>query len=258
MDDLTAVLDDLITANRILAHEKVLDSFGHVSVRHPEKPDRFFLSRARAPQLVGLDDLMEFRLDGASVGAEPGKPYSERFIHAALYEARPDVNAVVHNHSPSVIPFSVTKRKMRPIMHMCAPIGGDIPTWDIRDRFGDRTNLLVTDLAMARDFAQCLGQRTVALMRGHGSTVVGRSLREVVFTSVYMELNASLLMQSLALGEGEVTYLSDGEIEAITKARAGFSFERGWENWCNRVGRPYIPKEWTAGEGFSRTDGDLR
>src|SRR5690242_18240963 len=113
MDDLAPLLEDLITANRILAHEKVLDSFGHVSIRHPGKPDRFFLSRARAPQMVGLDDLMEFRLDGVSVGPEPGKPYSERFIHAALYEARPDVNAVVHNHSPSVIPFSVTKRKMR-------------------------------------------------------------------------------------------------------------------------------------------------
>jgi len=259
MDDLTPVLEDLITANRILAHEKVLDSFGHVSIRHPQKPDRFLLSRARAPQMVQADDIMEFTLDGTSVGREPGKPYSERFIHAALYEARPEVNAVVHNHSPSVIPFSVTNKcRMRPIMHMCAPIGGDIPTWDIRDKFGDRTNLLVTDLAMARDLAKCLGQNTVALMRGHGSTVVARDLREVVFTSVYMELNANLLMQSLTLGEGEVTYLSDGEIEAITKGRAGFTFERGWENWCNKVGRAYVAREWVAGEGFSRTDGNFR
>jgi ribulose-5-phosphate 4-epimerase/fuculose-1-phosphate aldolase len=259
MNELTPVLEDLITANRILAHEKVLDSFGHVSIRHPQKPDRFFLSRARAPQMVQVEDIMEFTLDGVSVGREPGKPYSERFIHAALYEARPEVNAVVHNHSPSVIPFSVTKTcRMRPIMHMCAPIGSDIPTWDIRDKFGDRTNLLVTDLAMARDLAKCLGQNTVALMRGHGSTVVARDLREVVFTSVYMELNANLLMQSLTLGEGEVTYLSDGEIAAITKGRAGFTFERGWENWCNRVGRPYVAREWVAGEGFSRTDGNFR
>ena len=259
MDELASVLEDLITANRILAHENVLDSFGHVSIRHPHRPDRFLLSRARAPQMVEVADIMEFRLDGVSVGPEPGKPYSERFIHAALYEARPDVNAVVHNHSPSVIPFSVTSKcRMRPIMHMCAPIGADIPTWDIRDKFGDRTNLLVTDLEMARDLAKCLDQNTVALMRGHGSTVVARGLREVVFTSVYMELNANLLMQSLTLGEGEVTYLSEGEIEAITKGRAGFTFERGWENWCNRVGRPYLAKEWTAGEGFSRTDGNFR
>ena len=252
MDDLALVLEDLITANRILANEKVLDSFGHVSIRHPHKQDTFFLSRARAPELVEINDIMEFRLDGVSVGREPGKPYSERFIHAALYEARPDVTSVVHNHSPSVIPFSVTKGKMRPIMHMCAPIGGHIPTWDIRDKFGDTTNLLVTELAMGRDLAKCLGENTVALMRGHGSTVVGHSLREAVFTSVYMEINANLLLQSLSLGE--VTYLSDGEIEAITKGRAGFTLERGWENWCRRVSRPYVPGKWNTGEGFSRTD----
>src|SRR3569833_718049 len=170
MDDLVPVLEDLITANRILAHEKALDSFGHVSIRHPGKPDRFFLSRACAPQMVQVDDIMEFTLDGTSVGREPGKPYSERFIHAALYEARPEVNAVVHNHSPSVIPFSVTKtRRMRPIMHMCAPINSDIPTWDIRDKFGDRTNLLVTEHTKTHDQTKSHKTNTVALMRGHGS-----------------------------------------------------------------------------------------
>jgi len=252
VDDLASILEELVTANRILAREGVLDSFGHVSLRHPLAPDRFLLSRARAPDMIVADDIMEFTLEGKSVGREPGKPYSERFIHAALYAARPDVMAVVHNHSPSVIPFSVTGKKMRPIMHMCAPIGNDIPNWDIRDKFGDKTNLLVTDMAMGRDLAQCLGHRTVALMRGHGSTVVGRSLREVVFTSVYMEINAGLLMQSLSLGD--VVYLSDGEIETITKARAGFTFERGWENWCHRAGRPYVAREWNMGEGFSRSD----
>jgi HCOMODA/2-hydroxy-3-carboxy-muconic semialdehyde decarboxylase len=252
MSDVRPVLEDLVTANRILANERVLESFGHVSIRHPEKPDRFFLSRARAPQLIQLEDIMEFTLDGRSVGAEPGKPYSERFIHGALYEARAGVGAVVHNHSPSVIPFSVTGRKMRPLMHMCAPIGGDIPCWDIRTKIGDRTNLLVTDMEIARDFARCLGPRTVALMRGHGSTVVGRSLREVVFTSVYMEINAD--MQIKALSMGEITYLSDGEIETIRKARGGFSFERGWENWCSRVGRPYVPGEMNMGEGYSSSD----
>lgn len=253
MSDAAPILEDLVTANRILANEGVLDSFGHASVRHPQAADRFLLSRARAPDMIEADDIMEFTLDGASVGREPGKPYAERFIHAALYAARPGVQAVVHNHSPSVIPFSVTNRKMRPIMHMCAPIGNDIPNWDIRDKFGDKTNLLVTDLEMGRDFAQCLGHRTVALMRGHGSTVVGRSLREVVFTSIYMEINAGLLIQSLSLGD--VVYLSDGEIETITKGRAGFTIERGWENWCHRAKRPYISGEWTTGKGFSRSDG---
>jgi ribulose-5-phosphate 4-epimerase/fuculose-1-phosphate aldolase len=236
VSDTAPILEDLVTANRILANEGVLDSFGHVSVRHPQAPDRFLLSRARAPDMIEVDDIMEFTLDGKSVGREPGKPYAERFIHAALYAARPDVQSVVHNHSPCVIPFSVTNRKMRPIMHMCAPIGNDIPNWDIRDKFGDKTNLLVTDMEMGRDFAQCLGHRTVALMRGHGSTVVGRSLREAVFTSIYMEVNAGLLIQSLSMGD--VVYLSDGEIETITKGRAGFTIERGWENWCTRANRP--------------------
>ena len=253
VSDTTPLLEDLVTANRILANERVLDSFGHASVRNPQAPDRFFLSRARAPDMIQVDDIMEFTFDGTSVGRPAGKPYAERFIHATIYEARPDVNAVIHNHSPSVIPFSVTNRKMRPIMHMCAPIGNDIPNWDIRAKFGDRTNLLVTDVAMGRDFAQCLGHRTVALMRGHGSTVVGRNLRETVFTAIYMEVNAGLLIQSLSIGD-DIVYLSDGEIETITKGRAGFTIERGWENWCNRAKRPYVSGEWTAGQGYSRTD----
>ena len=142
MNDMAPLFEDLVTANRILANERVLDSFGHVSVRHPQALDRFFLSRARAPDMIQVDDIMEFTLDGTSIGRQAGKPYAERFIHAGVYEARPDVTAVVHNHSPSVIPFSVTNRKMRPIMHMCAPIGNDIPNWDIRTKFGDKTNLL--------------------------------------------------------------------------------------------------------------------
>jgi ribulose-5-phosphate 4-epimerase/fuculose-1-phosphate aldolase len=245
------LIEELVTANHILARERVLDSFGHISARNPEKPDRYFLSRARAPELAENRDIMEFTLDGQSVGPQPGKPYSERFIHGAIYEARPDVMAVVHNHSPNVVPFTVTSRKMRPIMHMCAPIGCEIPNWDIRSKFGD-TNLLVTSMEMGRDFAETLGSHTVALMRGHGSTVVGRSVREVVFTSVYMEINAEMLIKALSMGD--VTYLSDGEVAAITKGRAGFTFERGWENWCRRVGRPYIPGNWGMGEGFSKSD----
>jgi len=251
MNALDELKEELVTANRILAHERVVDSFGHISARHPENAGRYLLSRARAPQLANVGDIMEFTLEGKSVGAEPGKPYSERFIHGAIYEVRPDVIAAVHNHSPNVVPFTVTDKKMRPIMHMCGPIGSEIPNWDIRTKFGD-TNLLVTSMEMARDFAQTLGSHTVALMRGHGSTVVGRSVREVVFTSVYMEINAEMLIKALSMGD--VTYLSDGEIAAITKGRAGFTFERGWENWCHRVGRPYVPHDWNTGEGFSKTD----
>jgi ribulose-5-phosphate 4-epimerase/fuculose-1-phosphate aldolase len=252
MTDLKAAKEELVTANRILANERVLDSFGHASIRHPSDPGRFLLSRARAPQIIDVPDIMEFTLEGKSVGPEPGKPYAERFIHGSIYEARPDVMAVVHNHSPNVVPFTVTKQRMRPLMHMCAPIGGDIPNWDIRTKFGDRTNLLVTNVDMGRDLAKCLGDRAVALMRGHGSVVVGRSLRDVVFTSIYMELNADMQLKAMAMGE--VTYLSDGEIEAISGGRSGFTLERGWENWCQRAGRPYVPKAWEMGAGYSRSD----
>jgi ribulose-5-phosphate 4-epimerase/fuculose-1-phosphate aldolase len=251
MTVLNDLVEELVTANHILARERVLDSFGHISARHPQRPDRYFLSRARAPELAESRDIMEFTLDGQVVGASAGKPYSERFIHGAIYEARPDVLAVVHNHSPNVVPFTVTDQPLRPIMHMCGPIGSTIPNWDIRERFGD-TNLLVTSMEMGRDFAATLGPHTVALMRGHGCSVVGRSVREVVFTSIYMELNAEMLIKALSMGE--VIYLSDDEIAAITKGRAGFTLERGWENWCRRVGRPYVARDWGMGEGFSKTD----
>jgi len=253
VSDLGQLKEDLVTANRILAHHDVVDSFGHVSVRHPERPDHFLLSRARAPNCIERDDIMEFTLEGKVVGPEPGKPYSERFIHGALYEARPEIMAVVHNHSPNVVPFTVVKKQcFCAIMHMAAPVGRDVPNWDIRDKFGDATNLLVTNMDMGRDLAKSLGSRTVALMRGHGCVVVGKSLREVVFTSIYTEINAQMLGKAVALGE--VTYLSDGEIAANTKGRAGFTLERGWENWCREVGRPYYPLAWEMGPGFSRTD----
>ncbi len=255
MADIAALKQELVTANRILAKENVLDSFGHITVRHPEKPNHFFMSRARAPEVLDEGDILEMTLEGVVVGPtpSPGKPYSERFIHGAIFEARPDVMAVVHNHSPSVIPFTVTGKKMRPIMHMCAPIGNDIPTWDIRTKFGD-TNLLVTNMDMGRDLAKALGPRTVSLMRGHGSVVVGKSIREVVFTSIYMEKNADMLIKALTIGGGEVMYLSDGEVEINTRGRAGFTLERGWENWCNKVERPYVSQDWDMGPGFSKTD----
>ncbi len=255
MPDMKLLLSDLVTANHILANENVLDSFGHVSIRHPDRPDRFIMSRARAPQRCELNDLMEFTLDGQVMGPTPapGKPYSERFIHGALYEARPEVNAVVHNHSVSVIPFSVVKgAKLRPLMHMAGPIGDDINVWDSSTKFGD-TNLLVTSMEMARDMAKTVGPRTVSLLRGHGCVVTALSLREVVFTSIYLEINAGIQMKALSIGN-EVQFLTPGEVSIITKGRSGFTFERGWENWCGRVDRPYYPQEMNMGEGFSQTD----
>ena len=253
--DLAQLKDDLVTANRILAANKVLDSFGHVAIRHPQRPEHFLLSRARAPECVESDDIMEFTHDGETVGRVGGKPYAERFIHGALFEARPEIMAVVHSHSPSVVPFSVQNRHpLRPILHMAATIGPAVPTWDIAEHFGV-TNLLVTSVEMGRDLAHTLGAGRSALMRGHGSVTVGTSLREAVFTAIYMELNADMLIKALALGGGEVRYLSDPEIVAIGKSRAGFTLERGWENWCRSAGRPYFPLSWEMGQGLSRTDG---
>ncbi len=229
-------VDELVTANRILAREGVVDSFGHVSIRHPDRPDRYLLSRARAPECIEADDVMEFTGDGAPVDAAGRKPYSERFIHGAVYDVRPDVQSVVHHHSPSVIPFSVTGARLSPVMHMCAGIGARIPTWDSRASFGD-TNLLVTNLAMAKELAAALGERPVVLMRGHGCVVAGASLREVVFNSIYLQLNADLQMKAHALGD--ITFLSAGEIAAVLSTRGSFTFERAWESWCRRAGRPY-------------------
>jgi ribulose-5-phosphate 4-epimerase/fuculose-1-phosphate aldolase len=236
MSALTLALDELVTANRILAREGVVDSFGHVSIRHPDRPDRYILSRARAPECIEVDDLMEFAVDGASVDHSDRRPYAERYIHAGVYEARPDVGAVVHHHSPSVIPFSVTAAPLAPVMHMCAGIGHSVPTWDSRTRFGD-TNLLVTNMEMARDLAAALGRRPAILMRGHGAVVAGSALREVVFNSIYLQLNADLQMK--AAGLGGVTFLSEGEIAAVLRTRGSFTFERAWEFWCRRAGRPY-------------------
>ncbi len=231
-----AALDELVTANRILAREGIVDAFGHVSIRHPLHPDRYCLSRARAPECIEPADIMEFTLDGVPIEPAGLKPYAERFIHGAVYEARAGVQAVVHNHSPGVIPFGITGTPLRPVMHMCASMGREVPVWDSRHRFGD-TNLLVTALPMARDLAAALGDRPVALMRGHGCVVAGGSLREVVFNAIYLEVNAGLQLR--AQGLGEITYLSDGEIEAILATRSSFTFERAWEYWCQRAGREY-------------------
>jgi HCOMODA/2-hydroxy-3-carboxy-muconic semialdehyde decarboxylase len=255
MADLAALVEDLVTANRILARERVIDSFGHVSFRHPDNPGHFLMSRARAPEQVETGDIITFTLEGKPVSPTPlpGKPYSERFIHGALYEARPEILAVVHNHSESVVPFSVLpKVKLRPLMHMAGSIGSDINIWDSRTKFGD-TNLLVTSIEMGRDMAKVVGNRPVSLLRGHGCVVVGKSIREVVFTSIYLEINARQQTAALSMGN-EVNFLSPGEVELISKGRAGFTLERGWENWCLRAGRSYIPGSKEMGEGFSRTD----
>jgi ribulose-5-phosphate 4-epimerase/fuculose-1-phosphate aldolase len=228
------LLEELVTANRILAREAVVDSFGHVSVRHPDRPDLYMLSRARAPDCIEPADIMEFTLEGEPIDARDRKPYLERFIHGAAYEARPDVQAVVHNHSPSVIPFGVTGTSLRPLLHMCASMGHHVPTWDSQDKFGD-TTLLVENMEMGRDLARGLGPGRTALMRGHGALVVGRTLREAVFIAIYVEVGAKLQMHSMAMGD--IKFLSDGEVEKIINRTGPYTLNRAWENWCRRAGR---------------------
>ena len=235
MADLEAQRQDLVTANRILAREGVVDAFGHVSIRHPERPGRYILSQSRAPELVAAGDLMEYTLEGEPL--EPrGRPmYAERPIHGAVYEARPDVQAVVHNHSPAVLPFSVTAAPLRPMFHLAAIIGEGLPVWDIRDNFGD-TSLLVTTMEQGRDLAACLGSGRAALMRGHGCVVAAGGLKEAVMAAIYLQVNAQLLLAALPLGD--VTYLSPGEIARMSQSQVRpTSLGRAWEYWAARAGR---------------------
>jgi HCOMODA/2-hydroxy-3-carboxy-muconic semialdehyde decarboxylase len=232
---MTELFKNLVAANRILAHEGVVDAYGHVSVRSAEAPDRFFMSRSRSPELVSIGDILEFGPDGEAIETNAPPVYGERYIHAAIYESRPDVAAVVHSHAYDLIPFSVTGIPLRPIFHSAARIGADVPVWDINKRFGD-TNFLVVDLEKGRDLARTLAGHRVVLMRGHGVTVVGTTLHNAVVTSIYAQVNARLQMLSMQMGS--VSYLTPGEVKIAgdmeSKGRLGA--DRTWEYLKQRAG----------------------
>jgi HCOMODA/2-hydroxy-3-carboxy-muconic semialdehyde decarboxylase len=235
MNDLDRALADLVIANRILSHENVVDAYGHVSVRHPEDPKRYLLARSLSPEMVQQADIMEFALDGTPLGGDGRQPYLERFIHGAVYEARPEVIAVVHAHAEDVLPFGITDAPLRPVIHSGSFMGAEVPVWDIRDKFGD-TNLLVTNMPQGRDLAVRLGGNNVALMRGHGFVAAARSLIEVVRMSVYVPRNARVQMAAMRLGA--VKPLSRGEIDARNAGYKPHSPEtwRAWEYWATRAG----------------------
>ena len=233
-DLVDAAVSRLVIANRILAREDVIDDFGHVSCRHPTRPDRFFLSRSRSPEIVSRDDIMEFDLDGELVSDDPRRPYAERFIHAAIYAARADVGAVAHHHARSVIPFSVTGVPLRPVFHMASVVGAEVPVWDSQPEFGD-TNMLVDSLEMGRSLARTLGSGRAALLRGHGAVCAAGDLRAICMVSIYMKENAELLLQSLPLGAP--AFLSEGEIEkASALLLSDMPLTRAWDYWCARAG----------------------
>lgn len=223
-------IQDLVDANRILFHQRIVDAFGHVSARHPERPDRFLMSRNLAPGQVTAADILEYRVDdGEAVMENPPRLYLERWIHSEIYKARPDVMAVVHSHSPAVLPFAVAKgARLVPVCHMCGFLGAGPETFEIRDVAGESSDLLIRSRELGAALARSLGAARVVLMRGHGSTVVAESVRVAVYRAVYTEVNAKLLLQALPLGE--VQALTPGEAEATRITNEG-QVDRPWNLW---------------------------
>jgi ribulose-5-phosphate 4-epimerase/fuculose-1-phosphate aldolase len=226
---LTSVLEDLVAANRILFRQGVVDGFGHVSARHPDRPDRFLLARSMAPAQVTLADILEFEFDGSPVDPAGPKPYLERFIHGEIYRARADVMAVVHSHSPSVVPFGVVPSvPLRPICHMSGFIGAAAPVFEIREAAGAASDMLIRTPGLGAALADKLGPAAVVLMRGHGSTVVGATVRQAVFRAVYTEVNAKLQAEALRLGPP--VFLTEGEAAAASATNDG-QIDRAWNLW---------------------------
>ncbi len=227
-----ALVDKLVLANRILYHQGIVDSFGHVSVRHDKAAGYFLLAHNMAPGLVRRADIVTFDLDGTALDAAGRRVYLERFIHGEIYRARQDVQSVVHSHSPSVIPFGVTQRPLRPVFHMSGFLAEGSALFEIREVAED-TEMLVSSGPLGAALAAALGSHSTVLMRGHGSTVVGVSLEQAVYRAIYAEVNARLQIQAIALGE--VTYLNAQEA-AKAAAVNDTQLARAWEFWQRAVG----------------------
>jgi HCOMODA/2-hydroxy-3-carboxy-muconic semialdehyde decarboxylase len=224
---------DLVTANHILFDQHVVDAFGHVSVRHDKRPDRFLLARSMAPALVTAADILEFDLDGNPLSADGRSVYLERFIHGEIFRARPDVGAIVHSHSHAVIPFGVVRsHRLRAIFHMSGFVGTATPVFDIRDAIGDGSDLLIRNCALGAALAASLGGNSVVLLRGHGVTATAPTLHEAVFRGVYVDVNARLQLE--AIGLGAVNYLTEAEGRAAAATNAG-QIGRAWDLWKMKV-----------------------
>src|SRR5580692_3960407 len=227
------LIEELVAANQILFDQGVVDAFGHISVRHDKRPDRFLLARNMAPSRVMEEDIVEFTLDGAAVNANGRKVYLERFIHGEIFRKRPDVMAVVHSHSHAIVPLSVVKGvRLKAIFHMAGFVGQGAPVFEIRDVAGDSTSLLISDQRLGAALADLFANSDIVLMRGHGSTVVGQSIPHVVYRAIYAEFNARY--QIAASGMGDVTYLTEGESAAcVTTVEA--QMQRPWDLWVEEA-----------------------
>jgi HCOMODA/2-hydroxy-3-carboxy-muconic semialdehyde decarboxylase len=225
-----ALIEELVTANHILANEGVLDGYGHVSVRSPADPNRYFLARAGAPALVSAADIAEYDLDSQAITVSSAAGYIERFIHGMIYRARPDVMAVVHCHCPEVIPFGSVPVPMQPMYHMGYFIAEGVPVFDIKKAGG--TDMLVRSNELGRSLAQTLGNASAVLMQGHGAAIAATSLHLVVGKSYYLNLNARLQWQAIQLAGGKVRYLDPDQARNSPQ-----DYERSWDFWKSRLPR---------------------
>lgn len=229
------LIDDLVLANHILSNEGVLDGYGHVSARHDKNPDRFLISCHRTPRAVQKGDIMVLDLDANAADGSSGQLTGERFIHSEIYRARPDVMAIVHSHSPGVIPFGITGQRLRPVWHVSCFLGlCKVPLFEIRDTEGPATDLLILTPGRGKALAKSLDRAPVVLMRGHGSTTVGVSLKQAVFRAIFTEMNAKLQLDAMKIGK--VNYLT--KQESVTAAKfieSEFSVSKPWEYWVQRL-----------------------
>ena len=233
LDRMTDLIEELTIANRILAHEGVLDAFGHISARHPADPGRYLLSRSRSPLLIEPDDILEFTLDSEPVRPPKVHLYAERVIHGCIYQARPDVAAVVHHHAPAIMPFAVAGKPIVPVFHLGATMGGEAPFWDQHDEFGD-TNLLVVKPQEGRSLARALGSHSAVLMNRHGATVVGADLKELVSRAVFMCQNANYQMRALMLGAPQPLHRGEIRLAGAINMMPNV-VTRTWEYWTMRL-----------------------
>ena len=241
-----AAKEELALALRILAHEGVVDAYGHATIRNPANPSHYFMSRNLPPAIATAADIVEYDLDSQAVSANAPPGFTERYIHGEIYKARPEVMAVVHFHAPDVIPYGVTNVPLQPIFHMAGFLGGGVPIFEIRDT-GSPTDMLIRSPQLGAALARTLGNKSVALLRGHGAVAVAKAppaaanvisgavpnpLHVVVGEAYYTMINARLQTQALQLGAGKVNYLSEDEARM---AGAQDGFERSWILWKSEV-----------------------